>query len=97
MKECHFGWADVGTWHGVYEACSKSEGDNVTLDTEAQLSDTTGCLIKLPHGRTAVINGLHDFIVVEEGDVLLVTPRTDTSDEMVKQLTRFIIDRDTNH
>ena len=97
VKECHFGWADVGTWHGVYEACSKSDGDNVTLDTEAQLSDTTGCLIKLPHGRTAVINGLHDFIVVEEGDVLLITPRTDTSDEMVKQLTRFIIDRDANH
>ena len=74
-----------------------AKGDNVMLDTEAQLSDTTGCLIKLPHGRTAVINGLHDFIVVEEGDDLLITPRTDTSDEMVKQLTRFIIDRDTNH
>lgn len=89
VKQCRFGWADIGSWHGIYEACSTSKGDNVTLDTEAMLTDTTGCVISLPNGRTAIINGLHDFIVAEHGDLLLITPRCDSSNQVVKLLNRY--------
>lgn len=93
VKECHFGWADIGTWHGLWEALASSPTDNVAPATRTQLSDTTGCVIALPSGRTAVINGLHDFIVVEQGDVLLITPRKDSSGEVVKMMTRYISER----
>lgn len=89
VKQCHFGWADIGSWHGIYEACSTSLADNVTLDTEAMLTDTTGCVISLPKGRTAIINGLHDFIVAEHDDLLLITPRCDSSNQVVKLLNRY--------
>lgn len=89
VKQCHFGWADIGTWHSIYEVFSAAQGDNVALDTNTQLSETTGCVVALPKGRIAVINGLKDFIVAEHGDVLLITPRSDSSDEVVRQLTRY--------
>lgn len=93
VKECHFGWADIGTWHGIYDAFSCGGSDNVVLDTETALTDTKGCVISLPKGRMAVVNGLKDFIVVENDDVLLITPRTDNSDAVVKQLMRYYIDK----
>lgn len=88
VKECHFGWADIGAWHGIYEACATSKEDNVTLDTDATLIDTTGCVISLPKGRTAIINGLHDFIIAEHDDILLITPRCDSSSQVVKLMNR---------
>ena len=89
VKECSFGWADIGAWHAIYEALSSSPDDNISLNTDTMLSDTTGCVISLPKGRKAVINGLHDFIVAEEGNVLLITPRSDTSSQVVKLENRY--------
>lgn len=89
VKKCHFGWADIGSWHGIYDAYSTTDGDNVTLDTETMLTDTTGCVVSLPKGRIGVINGLHDFIVAEHGNVLLITPRCDSSNQVVKLLNKY--------
>lgn len=91
VKHCHFGWADIGAWHGIYEAQATSEGENVILDTETMLSDTTGCVISLPKGRTAVINGLHNFIVAEHDDVLMITPRSDSSNQVVNLMNKFTL------
>lgn len=91
VMQCHFGWADIGAWHGIYEAQATSEGENVILNTETMLSDTTGCVISLPKGRTAVINGLHNFIVAEHDDVLMITPRCDSSNQVVKLMNNFTL------
>ena len=89
VKECHFGWADIGSWHGIYESMRSAPGDNVTLQTDAMLSDSQGNIVSLPSGHTAVINGLNNFIVVEQGDVLLITPRNDTSSQLVKSFNQW--------
>lgn len=89
VKQCHFGWADIGSWHGIYDACSTTDDDNVTLNTETMLSDTTGCVISLPKGRVGIINGLHDFIVAEHGNILLITPRCDSSNQVIKLLNKY--------
>lgn len=93
VKVCRFGWSDIGAWHGIYENFAKFEGDNIVLNTESTLTDTSGCIITLNGGKTAVINGLHDFIVVESNDVLLITPRSDTSDQVVKSLMKFVVEK----
>lgn len=89
VKECQFGWADIGTWHSIYETYSTYEGENVVLDTETMLSNTTGCVISLPKGRQAIIDNLHDYIVVENEEILLITPRTDNSDDIVKLRIKY--------
>lgn len=89
VKECSFGWADIGAWHGIYEALNTDADDNILLNTDSMLSDTTGCVISLPSGRKAVINDLHNYIVVEHDDVLLITPRSDSSSTIVKIQNRY--------
>lgn len=89
VKECSFGWSDIGAWHGIYEAMSAAKDDNVVFESDTRLSDTTGCVINVPQGRKAIINGLKDFIVVEHDDILLITPRSDSSSQIVKQMNNF--------
>ena len=79
VMRCDFGWADIGTWHGIYEAASKGEGDNVIIDTDVFLDDCHNNVIKMPKGKLAVLNGLDGFIVADSDNVLLVCKKEDSS------------------
>lgn len=74
-----FGWADLGTWHSIYEFMNRGEGDNVVIDSEVILEDCRDNIIKMPKGHLAVINGLDGYIVAESGDVLLICKKGDSS------------------
>ena len=76
---CDFGWADIGTWHSVYECMSHSEGENVVIDSDVILDDSRNNVIKLGKGKLAVINGLDGYIVVEKGNVLFICKKGDSS------------------
>ncbi len=73
VRQCHFGWADLGTW-ATYRV-EPDKNDNVAVDTKALLHGCWGNVIRLPKGRTAIIEGLTDYLVAEEGDVLLICPK----------------------
>ena len=79
VMQCDFGWADLGTWHAVYECMQKQEEDNVVIDSEVMMEDSKGNIIKLPKGHIGIINGLDGYIVAEEGDVLLICKKSDSS------------------
>jgi mannose-1-phosphate guanylyltransferase len=74
-----FEWADLGTWHSIYEGMQKGDDDNVVVDSEVLLEDCRSNIIKMPHGHLAVIQGLDGYIVAESGDVLLICKRGDSS------------------
>jgi mannose-1-phosphate guanylyltransferase len=79
VMKCDFGWADIGTWHALYESMQKTEDDNVVLDSEVMLENCRNNIVCLPKGHVGVINGLEGFIVAEQGDVLLICPKEDSS------------------
>ena len=79
VMQCAFGWADVGTWHNIYEAMHRADGDNVVIDSDVVADDAHDNIIRLPKGKLAVINGLDGYIVAEEGNVLLICKRQDSS------------------
>ena len=79
VMQADFGWADLGTWHSIYEFMRKSENDNVVIDSEVMLEDCRNNIVKMPRGHLAVIRGLDGYIVAEQGDVLLICPKQDSS------------------
>lgn len=79
IMKCHFGWADLGTWHAMFDAEEKDECRNVILDSEVITENSYGNIIKIPKGHLAVINGLENYIVVEQDNMLLICPRENTS------------------
>ena len=64
VMKCDFGWADMGTWHAIYEAISKVEADNVILDSHVEMEDCRNNIIMLPKDRLGVFSGLDGYIVV---------------------------------
>ena len=79
VLKCDFGWADLGTWHSIYEAMQKSEDDNVIIDSDVMMENCHRNVIKLPKGKLAVLNGLDGFIVAEKDNVLLICKKEDSS------------------
>lgn len=75
---CHFRWTDIGTWEDLYHALPKEgEGKNVVMADKAMLYNCENCLVRLPSGRIAVMQDLQDFMVVEEGQVLVICKKDD--------------------
>lgn len=79
VMTCDFGWADLGTWHAIYECMSTGDGNNVIIDSEVMIEESYNNVIKLPKGRLGVISGLDGYIVAEEGNVLLICKKSDSS------------------
>jgi mannose-1-phosphate guanylyltransferase len=79
VMRCDFGWADLGTWHGIFEAMQKTEDENVVIDSEVIMENCSNNIVKLPKGHVGVINGLDGYIVAEQGDVLLICKKGDSS------------------
>lgn len=84
---CHFDWADLGTWNALHAALPQSAEGNVVMDSKSLLYDCKGCIVKLPEGHVAVLQGLEDYVVVEEGNVLVVCKKDDQ-----KNIRKFVND-----
>ncbi len=91
VQLCHFGWADLGTWHGIYEFRHTDDGDNVVIDSEVIMENCHGNVVKLPKGHVGVINGLDGYIVAEQGDVLLICKKSDSSSLIRKYVSEVNI------
>ena len=78
-----FGWSDVGTWNSLYANLSHDPQENATRG-RVRLDGVTGSLVRVPDGKLAVLEGLHDYIVVDTPEVLLVWPRSREQD--IKQV-----------
>ena len=76
---CKFGWADIGTWHSIYENMSNGTDENVVIDSDVIMENCHNNVIKIPKGKLAVINGLEDTIVAEKDNVLLICKKEDSS------------------
>ncbi len=71
-----FGWSDIGTWGSLYTHAAKDAEGNA-VSGEVMAYDTTGCILRVPEGKLAVVQGLKDYIVVQSEDALLICPKAD--------------------
>ena len=68
-----FGWNDVGSWNAVYELLERDEHGNaialesIALDSHNNFVDA--------RGKVVALVGVHDLIVVDTPDALLVASR----------------------
>ncbi len=84
-----FGWSDLGTWASLYEAAPKNEDNNVIAAKQISVKDTTNSIIHIHRDKLAVIRGLNNFIVVDEGNALLIYPKEQEQEikEVVKKMS----------
>src|SRR5438045_8853838 len=68
VLSAEFGWSDLGTWRSLYEHIPHDEHGNAVVGN-VMMENSTGCIINLSKDSLAVIQGLHDFIVVQSENV----------------------------
>jgi len=82
------GWSDLGTWGSLYDTSTKDKEKNFTKGGKSFLYDTKDCLINLPEGKLAVIQGLEDVIIVDSTDVLLICKKQE--EQRIKQFVHDV-------
>lgn len=86
-----FGWSDLGTWASLHAECPKDEQGNVLQGDAIMALDVKNCLVRTPKGKLVVLKDLQDYIVVDEGDVLLVYPKS--KEQEIKMVTALVKER----
>jgi mannose-1-phosphate guanylyltransferase len=80
-----FGWSDLGTWASIYQLAEKDEHDNALIPSDRIITyDSSNNMVSVPEGKLVIIKGLHDFIVVESNNTLMISPRSE--EQGVKQV-----------
>ena len=85
-----FGWSDLGTWNSLHVESPK-DGNGNAINGNTILDEVSNSLIRLPKGKLLVAKGLEDFIIVDEGDVLLIYPKS--KEQEIKAVTNAIQDK----
>lgn len=71
----YFGWCDLGTWESAYENSQKDYLGNAVYGKNVMIIDASECMVKAPHDKLVVLQGLEQFIVIDTQDVLLICER----------------------
>ena len=59
VRRGEFGWSDVGTWGSLYQHARKDRYANAKPEKGCYTDENTrSCIVSLPEGKVAVINGL---------------------------------------
>lgn len=82
-----FGWSDLGTWGSLYDIRDKDKNGNTITGKNVMTYNTTNCIINMPKEKLVVLQGLDDYILVEDDNILLVCKKTEE-----QQIRQFVND-----
>ena len=83
-----FGWSDLGTWASLHAESEKDEHQNVIQGDKVLAIETNNTLIRTNNKKMIVARGLEDYIIVDEGDVLIIWPKSE--EQAIKKITQEI-------
>jgi len=72
-----FGWSDLGTWGSLYDTRKKDEHGNTVVGQNVLMYNSHNCIVNMPKEKLVVLQGLDDYIVVEDEGTLLVCRKGD--------------------
>ena len=83
-----FGWSDLGTWGSLYTLMNKDDNENAVIGKNVMLYNSKNNVINMPKNKLAVIQGLKDYIVVENEDILLICKKED--EQNIRQIVNDV-------
>ena len=80
-----FDWNDLGTWGSLHEKLDKDSNNNTVVNAKVILENATNNIIHSDAKKLVVIDGLDDYIIVDNENVLLIYPKAKEQD--IKRIT----------
>lgn len=72
-----FGWSDLGTWGSLYAIRPKDDMGNAIVGKNVMTWNSSNCVVNMPHDKLVVIQGLDNYIVVDDNNTLLICRKED--------------------
>lgn len=82
-----FGWSDLGTWGSLYGHLQLDEDKNGVIGDNVMLYDSKKNIINTPNDKVVVIQGLEDYIIIDNKNTLLICKKDDE-----QQIKQFVSD-----
>lgn len=86
-----FDWNDLGTWGSLYDEVKKDPENNAVLNARVLSRDAGRNVISSRSNKVVVVEGLKDYIIVDEDEVLLVVPKE--KEQEIKQIRKEVQDK----
>lgn len=68
----NFDWSDLGTWGSLNSHLNHDEKGNSTIGAKTHIFNTEDCIINIENDKTAVIDSLKGYIVIQSEDRLMI-------------------------
>ncbi len=86
-----FDWNDLGTWGSLYDKLDKDANNNAVVKAKVLAQEASGNMIRTKTNKIVVVDGLQDYIIVDEAEVLLIYPKTKEQD--IKKVLQQVKDK----
>lgn len=80
-----FDWNDLGTWGSLHEKLDKDHQNNAVVNATVILENASNNIIRSNAQKLVVIDGLDDYIIVDNDSVLMIYPKSKEQD--IKRIT----------
>jgi len=80
-----FDWNDLGTWGQLHEKLDKDENNNGVINAKVVMENASNNIVRSDADKIIVIDGLHDYIIVDKEGILLIYPKSKEQD--IKRIT----------
>ncbi|HLS11442.1 MAG TPA: sugar phosphate nucleotidyltransferase [Flavobacteriaceae bacterium] len=91
VLQAHFDWSDLGTWGSLHDKLDKDNNANAVVRAEHFFTDSTNNIVYTDKEKLVVLDGINDYIVVDNNDVLLLYPKE--KEQNIKELLQAIEDK----
>lgn len=72
VHSADFGWSDIGTWGSLFVNSPKDKANNSVVGNRTRCYDVTDSIVRVAEGKVAIIEGLKNYIVVDNDEALLI-------------------------
>ncbi|KUG03004.1 mannose-1-phosphate guanylyltransferase (gdp) [hydrocarbon metagenome] len=86
-----FGWCDLGSWNALADIHEQDDMSNVCTGSDIVVLDSQNCVVKQT-GKTIVLYGVQDTLVVETDDIILVSNRHLSQD--IRKITEILKEKE---
>lgn len=80
-----FDWNDLGTWGSLHEKLDKDHQNNAVVNATVILENASNNIIRSNAQKLVIIDGLDDYIIVDNDNVLMIYPKSKEQD--IKRIT----------
>lgn len=84
VVKANFNWNDLGSWSALHDQLEKDEKNNAAINVIPHFENAKGNMIFSSKKKLVVLDGLEDFVVVDNNDVLMIYPKK--KHQNIKQL-----------